>query len=76
MKAPALCQSHPEAATELGLLAIARACEANLARQAEARRQAEDDRLARAGDKFWWREQDSNDNLPYDQSADARPSAH
>lgn len=54
MTALALCQSHPEAATELGLLAIFAACQANKAALAQDRQAQADKRLAEG--RYWWRE--------------------
>jgi hypothetical protein len=60
MTAPALCQSHPAAAIELGLLAIFAACQANKAAKAQARQAQADKRLAQGG--LWWREENTQDN--------------
>jgi hypothetical protein len=57
MTAPALCQTHPEAAAQLGLFAIFAQCQANKAAQAQARQAKADARLARGG--FWWQKNDS-----------------
>ena len=59
MTAPALCKSHPEAATQLGLFAIFAACQANKAAHAKARQAKADARLAQGG--LWWRE--DNDKI-------------
>ena len=57
MTPPALCQTHPKAAAELGLWAIFAACEANKAAQARARQAQADRRLA--GRRFWWLDGDN-----------------
>lgn len=70
MSPPALCQTHPEAAAELGLWVIFAACEANKARQAEARRA----RLAgqAQGRRFWWQDQEERDIIT-DHARETRP---
>lgn len=61
MSPPALCQTHPEAAAELGLFSIFAACEANKARLAEARRAKA--QAAMAERKFWWQEENDRDSF-------------
>lgn len=61
MTTPALCQTHPEAAAELGLLAIFRACEANRARAEAARQAREAGRTA--GKRFWWQDEPAQDTV-------------
>lgn len=57
MTTPSLCQSHPEAAAELGLFAIFAACEANKAAQTQARQEQADKCLKIR--QYWWQDNDS-----------------
>lgn len=57
MTTPSLCQSHPQAAAELGLFAIFAACEANKAAQARARQDQADKCLETR--QYWWQDNDS-----------------
>lgn len=77
MTPPALCQTHPEAAAELGLWAIFRACEANRARIEAAQRVREAGRRIREAElaakgRFWWQDADLRDKVE-EQTTDTIP---
>ena len=57
MTTPSLCQSHPQAAAELGLFAIFAACETNKAAQARVRQDQTDKCLETR--QYWWQDNDS-----------------